>query len=301
MRGGFLFLVLSGLSACGATAPGVPPGEGGDAEAGPGPTLDGGIPDEVPVLLAPLPGTTYWDTIPIHGSGPAGGTLLVNTTTEGALTVPIAPTGNFCVDVPLEAETLNTFTLRSVDEEGQLGTEISAQVMQAGDPPPPPAGNPARNIVLGGSLTTSEDVSGSINNVLDGDWSSQTTFTNSWFHEDWVWVLSNERAIVERVVVVSADDCRMSRYNVMFSDIDAPGDPEADNPNWTYTEVSVPWSATELLYEPFVTRHVAIRFISGDCSEWYGRGKHKIREVQAWTQRDVPPPPASAPSCANGG
>ncbi len=272
-----------------------------DAEPGSGPTGDGGIPDEVPVLLGPLPNATYWDSIPIHGSGPAGGTLLVDTATAGALTVPIAPTGNFCVDVPLTADALNTFELRSVDGTGNLGAPITAQVMQQGEPPEPPAGNPARNIVLGAAVTTSEDVSGSIDRVVDGDWSSETTFTNSWFNEDWVWVLSNERALIEKVVVVSAEDCRMSRYNVMFSDIDAPGDPEADNPNWTYTEVSVPWAATELLYEPFITRHIAVRFISGDCSEWYGRGKHKVREIQGWTQRDLPPPPPAAPSCSNGG
>ena len=96
----------------------------------------------------------------------------------------------------------------------------------------------------------------------------------------------------------------MEKFDVMFSDADAPGNPESDNGNWTFTEVDNSqntWAATELTYDPFVTKHMAVRFVSGDCAHWYGRGQHMLAEMQAWTQADVPPPPPSAPSCSSGG
>ena len=153
---------------------------------------------------------------------------------------------------------------------------------------------------IGGTVTTSESVDGDLNAIIDGDWESMVTLDNAWFSEDWVWVLLSERSFIEKVVVVSSEDCPMQKYELLFSDMDAPGDPTSDNTNWTYTEVEVPWAATEITYDPFVTRHVAVRFLSGDCSSW-GRGRHVMAELQAWTVANAPPPPAQAPSCSSGG
>jgi hypothetical protein len=154
---------------------------------------------------------------------------------------------------------------------------------------------------MGGTVTTSEDVEGNLHDINDDDWGSSVTLHNNWFNEDWVWVLLEERSRIERVVVVSSEDCPMREYHVMFSDLDAPGDPTSENLNWSYTNVAVPWAATELTYEPFVTKHLAVRFLSTDCAHWYGRGMHKVSEMQAWTQPMVPPPPPAAPSCFSGG
>jgi hypothetical protein len=238
--------------------------------------------------------------VPIHGSGPPDGTVLVDTPSSGSLTVMISSSGNFCVDVPL-VPGMNEFTLRSIDEAGLIGTPITAQVEKDGEPPPPPEGNPARNVSEGGTVATSEDVSGDLHDMIDSNWDTHTTLSNNWFNEDWVWVLLDERSRIERVVIVSSDECPMEEYHVMFSDLDAPGDPTSDNANWTYTAVDVPWSATELTYDPFVTKHIAVRFISTDCAHWYGRGQHMVAEIQAWTQPGVPPPPPAAPSCFSGG
>jgi hypothetical protein len=293
-------LALMLAMACTAEPPEVSGGGyGPDAAGGTGGT-DAGPPPEIPLLLAPLPDSTVWESVPIHGSGPPDGTVLVDTQSSGSLTVPISSSGNFCVDVPL-VDGMNEFTLRSLDEEGTFGTPITAQVSKEGEPPPPPEGNPARNVSMGGTVTTSEDVDGRLANVIDSDWGSMVTLTNNWFNEDWVWVLLDERSRIERVVVVSSESCPMNEYHVMFSDLDAPGDPTSDNSNWTYTEVDVPWAATELIYDAFVTKHIAVRFLSSDCAEWYGRGQHVVGEIQAWTEAGVPPPPPAAPSCFSGG
>src|SRR5688572_1832851 len=95
-------LALMLAMACTAEPPEVSGGGPGYIDAAGGMEgQDAGPPPEIPLLLAPLPDSTYWESVPIHGSGPPNGTVLVDTQSSGSLTVPISSSGNFCVDVPL--------------------------------------------------------------------------------------------------------------------------------------------------------------------------------------------------------
>src|SRR5262245_55338537 len=215
--GAAALLAMATALACSAEPPEVQggrfPGQGSDAG---GMMADAGPPPEIPLLLAPLPATTSWESVPIHGSGPPGGTVLVNTPSSGDLTVPISGSGNFCIDVPL-VPGANDFTLRAIDDYGQFGEPVTARVERQGEAPPPPEGNPTRNVSMGGTVTTSEEVDGNLNALIDNDWGSTATLTNAWFNDDWVWVLLSDRSRILRVVVVSAEDCPMEQYQVMFS------------------------------------------------------------------------------------
>src|SRR3990172_882421 len=134
-------LVLIG---CSASPPG--PGGGDDddmqVDAAPQPQTDA-PPDDVvePLVLGPLPDSTYWDIVPRHGTGPKNGTILLETDVAGAMTRPTASDGSFCVDIPLRKNATNMIQIRAVDAAGNLSEELTRSVRQQGSPPPPPMGD----------------------------------------------------------------------------------------------------------------------------------------------------------------
>ena len=286
-----------------------PPGGGDDmlvdppsarTDAGPDDVEPPRMPDEPVITLGPVPSTTYWSSVPVHGLGPANGRVLIETPVAGALTVEVGADGNFCTDVPLAEDTVNSVRLRGVSSAGVIGDAVMINISQEGSPPAPPSSPPARNMARNGSTSTSENVTGELDDIVDGNWDTVTGLQNALFDQDWVWVELTARSRIERVIVVSDESCPMEHYEVLFSNHDVPGAPTDSNENWTYSDVEVDWVATELSFEPFVTRHVAIRFVSQDCGNW-NRGYHKLAELEVWSQPDATPPPQEAPSCLGGG
>lgn len=302
-----LALLLLAAAACEATPPDDGTTGGGktddgdeQTDAAPAPTDAG----PAPLNLGPLPTTTYWPAVPLHGTGPKGGTVLVQSDAAGSLTAPIDGGGAFCLDVPLTRNATNTIHVTAIDATGEFSEELVREVRHQGAPPPPPPGEDSRNVARRGAVSWGLDADDRMERVADGDWDTMVSLSND-LGDDWVWVELTERALIDKFVVVSADDCRMEHYWLMFSDVAVPGEPNGDNANWTIGDVETDWTATQIRFESaVVARHVAVNFRSQDCdSSWFGvgPGRHKLAELQAWNLPEAPPPPQQAPSCAGGG
>lgn len=261
-------------------------------------------PAGAPLVLGPVPDTTYWETVAIHGSGPAGGTLLVDTTAAGSKTQHIAGDGSFCVDLPLTAGAVNTFTFRGVDAQGTIGESVTKDVRQEGSPPSPPTGAPPANVATGGATSGSVSVKeGALADMVDGSDSSSVYVSNAWWGQDWVWVTLRERANIDQMRVVSPSDCPLVDYALLYSDDDAPANPVGpDFTGWgmVFDKQGGDGDDSYAAYTPFAARHIAIFFKSADCSSW-GHGYHKVSEIEVWTPAGVAPPTQSAPTCNGGG
>ncbi|HJZ89019.1 MAG TPA: hypothetical protein VKN99_27800 [Polyangia bacterium] len=300
-----IVFLLTGCSADPQT--GGPPPAHWDA----GPPRPDAEPGRVdPPTLAPMPTSTYWPAIPVHGHGPSGGTILLTTPKTGALTVPVGTTGDFCVDVPLEAGVLNQFSLRAQDRDGNLSEPVQAQIRQEGSPPPPPMPGQPVNVSIGGSVQTT--LWGSLinwnnnttNNMIDNDMSTVLEGYNRGLFgtpPDFAWVLLSARSSVNRVHVFSPSDCKLGAYSVLISNRDAPGDPSESNSNWIKVgEVTAGTGDDDLPFQPAYATQVALFFKSHDCGGALP-GYHKVEELQTWTQADQPPPPPTQPTCNGGG
>jgi hypothetical protein len=271
---------------------------------------DGGMPTaqtdaggDIPTIqLAPLVQSTYWDTAPVHGRGPAGGTVLIETETQGSFTGDIDGNGDFCIDVPLVESSVNTFSIRGVTASGTLGEPISASIRQDGEPPAPPVGAPAQNVALGASISTTTSVdAGSLRNAIDGDRATLVELDNAIWDDDYVYITLQEHQFLEKMGVYSASGCILEKYWVATAAKDAPCSPGYCDTDWQW------WSIDEMngadLWEwadPIEVKHLVIWFDSEDCGNVTG-GYHKLNEVEAWTRAGVTPPPPQAPSCAGGG
>ena len=303
-------LVLIG---CSASPPG--PGGGDDddmqVDAAPQPQTDA-PPDDVvePLVLGPLPDSTYWDIVPLHGTGPKNGTILLETDVAGAMTRPTASDGSFCVDIPLRKNATNMIQIRAVDAAGNLSEELTRSVRQQGSPPPPPMGDPARNVSVGGTMAKSVDVDGGdgeLYKVIDGNRGSWVGLTNAWTDNDWIQVQLSERSVWDQIHIMSPDDCRMQNYIVWLSDLATPGHPDGGNDDWVFGIEITDGTGDEALVpamSTFPIRHVGIQFLSKDCGGGIGdgfRGRHKVTEVEVWTPEGTPPPSQQAPSCSGGG
>jgi hypothetical protein len=251
--------------------------------------------------LGPLPETTYWNSIPIQGHGPGGGTILIQSDTGTTLTQMIQPSGDFCVAAPLRKSAVTTFTLRAQDADGNLSDAIQAQVRQSGTPPPPPQPGPSRNIATGGTPANNMYVSGGTpNNMIDGDLSTWLAGWDWSWGSDWVWVQLAERSSVVAARVYSSPDCTTVAYALLLLDHDAPGDPSESNANWfRVADVTAGTGADALTFQPATAKHMAVFFKDGGCG-FTGVQKHRIAELQMWTQPDQPPPPPTAPTCSGG-
>jgi hypothetical protein len=137
--------------------------------------------------------------------------------------------------------------------------------------------------------------------LTDGD---LATFATLWdgFRpdtDDFIVLELSERSEIELVRVLTTADCPLEDFDVLVSDDNNPTDPVSGNSGW---EV-VGWSGDEWSFAPRMTRFIGIDFNSGDCRAGWGQGRHRIREIEAWTPpvTERGPPPASAPTCQSGG
>lgn len=254
-----------------------------------------------PPTLGPLPSSTYWNSVPIQGHGPGGGTILVQSDTATTLTQPIQASGDFCVDAPLRMGAVTTFTLRAQDAAGNLSDAIQAHVEQSGAPPPPPEPGPSRNVARGGSAANNMYVSGgSSHDMIDGNLSTWLAGWDWNWGYDWVWVQLAERASIVKAAVYSSPDCTTDSYLLLLSDRNAPGDPSDTNPNWIrIADVGNGSGADIFTFQPATAKHMALYFWDSGCGS-LGLQKHRIAELQAWTEPDLPPPPPTAPTCSDG-
>src|SRR5262249_48104492 len=153
-------------------------------------------------------------------------------------------------------------------------------------------GTPATNMYISGGTT---------DQMLDNDLSTWLAGWDWQWSNTWVWVQLAQRQSVFAARVYSSPDCTTTKYALLLSDRDAPGDPSESNTNWIrVADVSEGSGADELQFQPATARHMAVFFKDSGCG-FTGVQKHRIAELQTWTQPDLPPPAPTAPTCSGGG
>jgi hypothetical protein len=297
----WIAILAVGVAGCFAEPPVVEDPEGNPAvDAGPAEGEDADV--DVPLSITQIAETTPWDTVPVRGVGPERGTVLVETPSHGTKTAELGSDGTFCIDVPLDLETVNVLRFQAIDDEGRYSEEEVAEVTQEGTPPEPPEPEEPENAALGATVDRmSISATGDLGALSDGDHETSVFIENSMWHNDWLILTLEEPTGVELIRVVSGIDCPMEEYMVWMTPEAAPEDP-SDNPegdDWAlvYHVEAGDGDEAFLLHEPAVVSHLAIVFLSGDCGSFYEPGEHVVREIEAWTPEPPEPPVETAPTC----
>lgn len=270
-----------------------------DGDAGAGATTTGGKPA---LFLAPAPATTAWSRLPIHGTGPRAGSVLIQAPAASSIVAQIGSDGSFCADVPLQPGRVNELVLLAIAADGQRGNPVTISVEQKGSPPPaPPPAPTRRNVAKRSALISSDTVAGDLATIVDGDRGTAVVLSDV-VGEDWVWIALSDRASIQSIVVASTEDCKMTSYALMLSDAISPGSPYSGSDDWEYAEVEATDAVMLWTYDaPTTVRHVGLRFLSSDCGDWW-TGVHHLAEIEIWTPEvSAPPAPLEAPSCQGGG
>lgn len=318
----FLFLALLSTSTVACIAEEPMNGEGDPA----GP--DAGMPDQmpeedegVPLSFAGLPPQTYWDSVPVHGQGPANGSVIVEGS-DGTVAIELGGDGSFCLDVPLVKGQLNTLSLMAIDQDGERSDAQVADVLQEGQPPSPGQATPAANIALGGlpiAATTVSVEEGSFAALTDGNLATGALISDALWSYDWMTVQLPISDGVEKLRIYSDVNCPMEEYLVhtaaaVTTDMPAPGTENLSTAPWTFRGhhgsaagnvnssncSTASFACQEYSFESSVVGVVGIRFQSDDCQSFFGVGKHRVHEIQAWTPTGIAPPAIVAPSCQGG-
>lgn len=310
-------LLLS--TACIAAEPEVSGGDiGPDAGAADAPVE---VEVGVPLQVEGLPPQSYWQTVPVHGRGPANGTVLVEGNID-TIAVELNPDGTFCLDVPLEKGAVNLLDIIAIDELGERSESQSFEVSQSGEPPEPGEPVAARNILLGGlpvANSTVEEQEGVFTAMTDGNLHSSVVLQNAIFYSDWFILRIPAPNGVEKIRIFSSPDCLMGDYLVhtapnVLPEMVQPGLVDADEGPWTFrghyfaesasvnvtdcTDNSL--SCQELNFDSTVTGAIGISFSGDSCSNILGLGEHEVHEIEAWSPEGVAPPTIAAPSCQSG-
>jgi hypothetical protein len=253
-----------------------------------------------PPVLGPLSSTSYWRSIPLQGTGPHGGTVLIDTDAAGSVSAVVGSGGAFCTDVPLRQNSINHFTLRAQDVNGNLSDPIAAQIEQTGSPPPPNTmPGMSQNVAMGGAGSSNLYVSHATPAaMIDGT----EEYFGGWrwyWQSGWAWVQLSQRSNIIGARIAGTDDCPLQGYSLLVSDSDSPGEPSASA--WRVVADRDASDVTdEFMFDSQVAKHVALLFKDAGCG-YTGTQSHQIAEIQVWSEPNQPPPPMQAPTCSNGG
>ncbi|MBL4634540.1 MAG: hypothetical protein JKY56_11745 [Kofleriaceae bacterium] len=300
---------VASLGAC--TAKGVNGGLEPDAME-----ADAGTPK---LVVNPPDVSTFWSSVPITGHGPANATLIYTTPGGGQFTANLNSSGDFCVDVILQKNTVNTIKFEAVNSAGVYTAASFIDIRQQGDPPgtdPNPEPNVGYTNIASGA--TIRDLSvvveeGSVSALVDGDSTGIVSLRNTISEPDWLVIELNERIPIEQIHLETSNDCPLEALKILLNDNAQSGDPiidewfgESYGDGWIMVANVTGNVAAEQTLEPAVgdplARRLAIEFLSTDCGPLVGGGRHKITEIEVWGRgEDVPDdtPTNNAPSCTS--
>ncbi len=261
--------------------------------------------------------STYWSSVSVTGHGPANGTLIYTSSGGGQFTEPLGATGDFCVDVVLNADVNNSIKFEAVNQSGAYSEPIIVEVRQAGEPPEGeanPTPNPGfTNIALGAridAMSVGIDDDGDVSALVDGDSSGFVTVRNSVLNSDWMVIELTDRLPIEQIHIETTEDCPMEHFRVLLSDDAQSADPVFNGFNYPPGWVNIA-EITDGVFDQVIepnlgeprARRMAIEFLSGDCSNIIETGRHRIREIEVWARGDgAPGEPGTdhgAPSCSS--
>ena len=325
MRALLFALLASGVVASGALTSGCiaeEPGTGDTGGTGPdGAPIEADAGDEVVTLsLEGLVPQTYWDVAVLHGSGPAGGTVIVKGPTE-TVSSELGVTGGFCIEIPLDKGVRNELEIVAISATGNRSAAQYLETVQSGEPPEPGAPTPARNIALGGLPIPGsiEEEQGTYPAMTDGNRNTGVMLQNDVFSTDWITIRIPTPDGVESIRIYGDDECLIGDYLVhtapsVQDPMPEPGAQNMDVTPWTFrgrfgstngtndfnvTDCSDSRPCQEFNFESAVTGAIGIHFVGNGCGS-FNPEEHTINEIEAWTPVGVTPPGESAPSCPGG-
>ncbi len=324
MRHSFAIVLLSVIPTfvgwgCDASPP------GGNGELGPDASveIDADLEEGVTLQIEGIPPKSYWDSVPVFGKGPKNGTVIVEGS-AGTVSVDLASDGSFCVDVPLQKGNVNTLVIRAINQRGERSESQTFSLSQEGEPPEPGEPVPATNVALGGLPTvwsTVDEEEGTFSAMTDGSISTSVVLQNAVTVEDYLVLRLPVADGVEKLRITSDLACHLSDYLIFTAKTITPeqqvafGALEMDEGPWTFRghsgqtgveDVNVTdcstgtYSCQEYNFDSSVMGFVGFRFLNDVCSNTFGLGERRMRQVEAWTPVGVAPPTVSAPTCQGG-
>lgn len=316
----FVLLVSAAIgTACDAEEPGVDNKKPDAGEIAPDAAVDEGV----VLIVEGLPPTSFWNTVPVFGRGPANGTVIIEGT-SGNESVDTASDGSFCIDVDLVKGVENTMVITAISQSGERSDSQNFSVMQEGEPPDPGDPVPAKNIALGGLPTAWSKVyatDGTFAAITDDSLSSSVLMKNDLNEDDYLVLRLPTPDAVERIRITSDTTCHLSDYllhtakTISVEQQVAFGGMEMNEGPWTFrgrsgqegmpdvnvTDCSTAtYSCQEYTFEPTVMGFIGLRFWDSVCSNSFFVGTRRMRQIEAWTPIGVAPPTISAPTCQGG-
>jgi len=317
-------MLSAGAIACSAIEPtAIQTGPDGGSSTGtfkPPPPVDMAEPDDGRVAkptLDAIPAITESSTVPIHGTGEPGSTVLIESSEGNAVAADVQPTGRFCVDLPLKKSTVNHFELRALDLNGNQSDPAKLQVEQRGEPEAPSSTpRPALNMAIGGTVATTLDWNtGAASALVDGNASTAAgSWQRSWATTDNVVVRLSGRRQIDKVRLRAPDDCPLTvPFKLYSSNLDAPSPPNVMPMAWTLLNDYTEDAGTDRLFtlhNSLPMTHVAVMFDRGfiawgdedlNCGNSFFGAYYSFSEIQALSVANSIPPVQNIPSCGGGG
>jgi hypothetical protein len=272
-----------------------------EAELPPAGPDAGDVPSELPRLrIDGVAAESIFDSVPVTGKGPAGGTLYINTS-QGQTEKLLGPSGSFCLDLDLQANILNKVSFQAANQEGLYTQEVTLEILQrpADDVTEPPATvGELVNIAERAPSFNASNVSvesGSFDMAVDGNVNTyvQVKHTSA-LGSDWLGFTLAERAGIDHIKIVGTPDCHPSDYAVYLSDMEAPKNPwetGAQYEDWELLEYVWDGEQEQTIIPPLgdpKARHLAISFLADSCGAFFGYSVHEIREIEVWSTEAAP-------------
>jgi len=296
---GLLTMLLLCSAACDAAT----------SEAGPdaGPALDDGDDDvsqPVTLTISEVEATSELLTIPVRGTGPAGGVLRYTASLGGGDSAPIGASGTFCTDVRLVPGSQNTFVFEAMSSSGGVSDPVTISITHLGDALEEPIDESQLfNLAEGASdyEIHSSFEEGEFGDLVDGNKFNHASILNDGNLinlKDFLVFRLPERGRIEKMVVHSQGDCVLKKYDLFVSDQERPdrlfgtyrpsfGDKEPLGVDWVRVAAIDDGAQRQDVPMPLgsgVAQWVGIHFQSHDCGDYFGpfetTGRHKISEIE---------------------
>ena len=286
MRRVLLFALLA-ATACGAS-PGGPIDPEDPAGQPTGPTL------ETPLLSMTPDDRTYHESTAIAGTGPASGTVFIDTEVDGTIARPIGEDGSFCVEIPLRKNAVNVLGVHVADLGGAESPTREILVTQLGDPPRPP---PEAGINAASSATVTYHnltlVGGNEAMAVDNDPTTVADFQEQLTASGGYRIrigFGHALEPVSAIRISSPTDCAFKAYDLYASAMSNASD-DPTSPEWVKIPISVDGDGLDeaTLSAPMPMTHLMLvpSLPSCELGVW-NRDHYKISDISAIAHPDLP-------------
>jgi len=306
-------LAAFSIAACSADGP---------ADDIPAPAPDAGQEqmETVPLSASADAAATPWTTVMVTGTGPAQGTLIINSPARGEETRSLGSTGDFCIDVAL-SDGENMIKMEAIAAGGDYSEPVFVTVTREGEPPESEGDDPTvgdrtdgatyYNNADGTTVGGVTALEGEWNNLVNGDTGDLLKFEGTWANNEAVAYKLSERMVIRTFeITVPANDgpgCGPEAFEVYIADGPEP-EMAFDGINWVKVAEAegddiLEDGGTYRLQADFEANstHFAVMGTNPSCTPYgyynnYGFNEVRVLADEQGSQID---PDTQAPNCAN--